>query len=410
MKAKEIDRRLQEADPASSRQMALLELGPAEAAMAEAIVTEARSDGAPESAPTPWPSAPRRQGLLGLAGMAAAAVAALLLLSGGASQSPSKAYGTKLVRFAESTPLLLLKGPNWRVENVSQTGQGVYLARSSRGTGSMEFVTGKPVPDELIRTTCVRQVMSKNGRYPICKAERATGMLPPSVRQRKVELRWFPGSLADSLSYLHELPHPHSQRWTKMPVLETTADVDTRADFYVNQGGPGNRRMTAIWSEGGYVLEMTAAVPDEAAFEERLGWLSRVDSQTWLDAMPAKVVKAADHDAAVREMLRGIPVPDGFKPSQIPDEGLTTNRYEVAGSVTGIVSCLWFRQWGEARRTADRAQQQKQKSDGDLEALANPAGDGEGRWFLPIGLAARGGDAQRDVDPGTAQMAIAPQG
>jgi hypothetical protein len=71
--------------------------------------------------------------------------------------------------------------------------------------------------------------------------------------------------------------------------------------------------------------------------------------------MPAKVVKAADHDAAVREMLKGIPVPKGFKPSQIPDEGLTTNRGQVGGSVTAIVSCLWFRQWGEARRTGDRA-------------------------------------------------------
>jgi len=219
----------------------------------------------------------------------------------------------------------------------------------------MEFVTGKPVPYESIRMTCVRQVMSRSGKFPVCKEERATGMLPPSVRQRKVELRWFHGSLEDSLSMAHEMAHPHGQGWTKMPVLDKTADVDTRAEFFVNQGGPGNRQMTAIWSEDGYVLELKAAVPDREAFEERLDWLTRVDSQTWLDAMPAKVVKAADHDAAVREMLRGIPVPEGFRPSQIPDEGLTTDRYQVGASITGIVSCLWFRQWGEARRTGDSA-------------------------------------------------------
>lgn len=79
-----------------------------------------------------------------------------------------------------------------------------------------------------------------------------------------------------------------------------------------------------------------------------------MDSQTWLDAMPAKVVKAADHEAAVREMLKGIPLPSTFKPSRIPDEGLTTNRYQVGAKVTSIVSCLWFRQWAEARRTGDR--------------------------------------------------------
>ena len=113
--------------------------------------------------------------------------------------------------------------------------------------------------------------------------------------------------------------------------------------------------MAAIWGEGAHVLELRAWVPDLAAFEERLGWLTRVDSQTWLDAMPAKVVKAADHDAAVREMLKGIPVPAGFDPGMIPNEGLTTDRYQVGAAVTGTVSCLWFRQWGEARRAGNHA-------------------------------------------------------
>src|SRR6185312_1197185 len=176
-----------------------------------------------------------------------------------------------------------------------------------------------------------------------------------AVRQRRVELRWFHGSLAATIASARTTPHPHGQRWIEAPVLETTAAVDTRAEFYVNQGGPGNRRMVAIWGEDGYVLEMRAAVPDLAGFKERLDWLTRVDSRAWLDAMPAKVVKAADHDAAVREMLKGIPVPDGFQPSLVPDEGLTTDRYQVAAAVTGTVSCLWFRQWGEARRAGDSA-------------------------------------------------------
>jgi hypothetical protein len=300
---------------------------------------------------------PRRRRRFALAlGSAALAVtlAAVLVLAGGGSNHPSRAYGAELVRFAESTPLLLLEGPGWRVQNVTEEGQGAYMP-PSRGTGSMEFVTGKPIPYESVRITCAHETMSKSGKFPVCKAERESGMLPAAVRQRRVELRWFHGSLKDSLSTAHRSLHPHGQRWVKLPVLDTTADVDTRAEFYVNQGGPGNRQMTALWSEDGYVLELGAAVPDLGAFEERLGWLTRVDSRTWLDAMPAKVVKAADHDAAVREMLKGIPVPNGFKPSQIPDEGLTTDRYQVGASVTGIVSCLWFRQWGEARGTGDTA-------------------------------------------------------
>jgi len=206
----------------------------------------------------------------------------------------------------------------------------------------MEFVTGKPIPYETIQITG----NSKTG-------ERASGMFPAAVRQRRVSLVWRHGGLESSLATAHAMPHPHGQGWARAPVLGTTAAVDTRAEFFVNQGGPGDRQMTAIWAEDGYVLELRAAVPDLAAFEERLGWLNRVDSRTWLDAMPAKVVKAADHDAAVREMLKGIPVPASFKAARVPDEGLTTNRYQVGAAVTGNVTCLWFRQWDQARRAGD---------------------------------------------------------
>jgi len=354
MKTREMEQALGAANPVGRGRLDGLDLE----AMEADLLADLEADSSPllelETA-LPRTRRPRRFALaLGSAALAVA-LAVALVLAGGGSDHPSRAYGAELVRFAESTPLLLLEGPGWRVQNVSEEGYGVYMPRSSRGTGSMEFVTGKPIPYESVRATCVHETVSKSGKFQVCKAEHESGMLPAAVRQRRVELRWFHGSMEDSLSMAHKNLHPHGQRWIKLPVLDTTADVDTRAEFYVNHGGPGDRQMTALWSEGGYVLELKAAVPDLAGFEERLGWLSRVDSQTWLDAMPAKVVKAADHDAAVREMLKGIPVPSGFKPSRIPNEGLTTNRDQVASAVTGIVSCLWFRQWGEARRTGDRA-------------------------------------------------------
>lgn len=345
MKAHEIDQKLRDADRFSAREMERLALGPAMAALAEAILAEPAAPAAPEtdlaeaiaSAPRSTAKHPRR-GLLGVAGLAAAAVVAavILLLGGGSSDSPSRAYGAELVRFAESTPLLLLEGPAWRVQNVTQHNGREGLE------GSMEFVTGKPVPYESIRIS----------GSPT--SQRAHGMLPPSVRQRRVELWWSHRSLSSEIERVRTMLHPHGRREVELPVLDTTAWVDTRAEFFVNQGGPGNRQMIALWSEDGYTLELRAAVPDLGAFEERLDWLTKVDPQAWLDAMPAKVVKAAEHDAAVREMLEGIPAPDTFDPSRVPDEGLTTNRYQVGAAVTGTVSCLWFRQWGEARRTGDR--------------------------------------------------------
>ena len=280
---------------------------------------------------TPPGRRPRRLVLaLGTAALAAA-VAAAVVLVGGTSQQPSRAYGAELVRLAESSPLLLLEGPGWRVQDVYQW----------NGGGTMKFVTGKPVPDEAI-------FIHADGT--------ASGMLPAAVRQRRVELSWRRGSIAEALAAARRVPHPHGRRWVRAPVLGTSAHVDTRAEAFPNQGGPGDRQMVALWPEGDYLMEMRAAVPDLAAFEERLGWLRSVDSRTWLDAMPPTVVKAADHDATVRRMLRGIPLPPGFDPGLIPDEGLTTDRGAVAGTVVGTVSCLWFRRWGDARRTGDRAE------------------------------------------------------
>jgi hypothetical protein len=333
MNTREIEVALVAADPVDRGWLEGLDLEAMEAELLADVDDEQPAssplgDGAPR-----WRRPQRAALALGTA--LAAAVAVLLVLSGGGPDRPSRAYGAELVRFAEATPLLLLEGPGWRVQNAFEYGGG---------EGTMEFLTGNSIPNETARVT-----------GNIETGQHVSGLAPAAVRQRKVDLRWSRGSLEETLAFARKGYHAHGQHWTEAPVLGTTAQVDTRAEVYVNQGGPGDHQMTALWAEDGYVLEMRAAVPDLAAMEERLDWLTRVDSQTWLDAMPANVVKAVDHNAAVREMLKGIPVPETFTPSRIPDEGLTTNRYQVGGSVTGTVACLWFRQWGQARRTGDRA-------------------------------------------------------
>ena len=338
MTTQQIDTLLAAANPVDWQTLAALDLAGGEEEMLEEITAQAFGT-APEETPSA-PAGGRRRALALLTSAATVTALVLVLLdtTGGPSREPASAYGAELVRFAESTPLLLLEGPGWRVQNVNEM-------NGREGTeGQMEFVTGKPIPYETIRITGNDET-----------GQRESGMAPASVRQRKVELAWRQGSLEEAVAGAHRGYHSHGQRWTKAPVLGTTAFVDTRDEVFVNQGGPGDRQMVAFWSEDGYLLELRAAVPDLAAFEERLGWLTRVDSQTWLDAMPAKVVKAADHGAAVQEMLKGIPVPSTFKPSRVPDTGLTTDRYQVGAAVTGTVSCLWFLQWAKARRTGDRA-------------------------------------------------------
>jgi hypothetical protein len=352
MNMREVEAALAAADPVDRDRLDQFDLGATEAELLADI--EGEQSASPFQIETSRRRRPRRLALAAV-GAAAAIATAIAILAGGASEPPSRAYGAELVRFAESTPLLLLEGPGWRVEDVYEAPHGPYWPRGSSGEGSMEFVTGKPVPDETIHSTQVGKPQHIQGSSALYMKFREKGMLPPAVRQRKVELRWSRRSLASELEYAHEAPHLHGQHWVRLPVLGTTADVDTRAEWFVNQGGRSNRQMTAYWSEDGYLLELKAAVPDLAAFEERLAWLTKVDSQAWLGAMPPQVVKAADHDAAVREMLRGIPLPESFSPSRVPTAGITTSRDQVQTAVIGTVSCLWFRQWGEARRSGDRA-------------------------------------------------------
>jgi hypothetical protein len=272
--------------------------------------------------------------------MSALALLAALAVSV-AGMEPDDASAAEPSSPTGASPLLLLQGPGWRVQNTEEN-------RGREGvTGSLEFVTGKPIPYESIK-------ISGPNKHP-----RESGMFPPAVRQRRVELAWRPASLKQTEEWIHGLPHPHGRQVLQLPVLGTTAYVDTHDEFYSNVGGPGNRQMIALWTEGADVFEMRAAVPDLAAFEERLGWLTKVDPQTWLEAMPAKVVAPAEYDSTIEEVLKGIPTPKSFSRSRVPNEELVTDRYQVGAQTAGTVACLWFRQWGQAQRTGDKAAEQE---------------------------------------------------
>ena len=68
------------------------------------------------------------------------------------------------------------------------------------------------------------------------------------------------------------------------PVLGTVARV------YQYEGGtPGHRDITALFRYDGRVLEFRAGAADIDAFKVLLARLKRVDTDTWLAAMPASV-------------------------------------------------------------------------------------------------------------------------
>ena len=329
MKTEKIEAELRAANPVAKPALAALDLAAGEAALGQALLAEPvlaaeprALDGAPRRARSP-------RLLLAGAILAAVAAGAFLLAGGGASESPAPAYGAELVRFAEATPLLLLEEPGWHVRSLSQL----------EGQGRMEFGIAAPATPEA-------HIYKTHTRHGI--ALHRDGL-------RRTELTWWSGGGEMLKLFLHPRVDrvPGSRFTTALPALGTKVHIDTRAETSPIYGGPGRHQMEAVWREGGRVLLLNATVPDLAAFRERLGWLRRVDAQTWLDAMPAEVVKAADYGAAVREMLQGIPLPPGFDPAGIADHPLTDDRYQVGAAVGGAVACEWFRHWGDAVRNGD---------------------------------------------------------
>jgi hypothetical protein len=276
---------------------------------------------------------------IGLGAALVLAVAAVFVFSNsgeGSETGPQSAYAAPLVHLAESTPLVLIGESDWHVEG---------LQPNSSDEGEMQFYRGdSPPPDQLPNPEHLE------GGAP----------LPASIRQRKAELNWY-GPIevsaeehSEGVPYLDTVEKVFRSRvedrensaevTTTAPVLRTTAQV-----FQYEGGSPGDRDITSLWIEGGRVLEFRSSVPDMATFKRRLASLGKVDTTTWLDAMPASVVKSADQPKAIREILSGIDLPPGFTAADVPDEGLTTDHYQLGALVVSSVACTWFARWATAR-------------------------------------------------------------
>jgi hypothetical protein len=260
----------------------------------------------------------RRVALVAAAAVTVAVVLAALPDRGGRGGGPAPAFGAEAVRFAEASPLVLLKADGWRVE---------YADESSKDEGELHFRTGPTPP-----------------RQTTPQFAGDTGPVPADVTV--AQLNWRGGTLE---SWTKDRGYD-AQVSTTAPVLGTTAHV-----YQYRGGTPGHRDITALFRYDDRVLEFRAGAADVPAFTALLAGLTRVDAGTWLSAMPASVVKAADRGSAIAEMLKGVPVPPGFDPADIKGADLTKDRYQLGAAVTGLVSCRWLQRWAKARRTGDTA-------------------------------------------------------
>ena len=101
------------------------------------------------------------------------------------------------------------------------------------------------------------------------------------------------------------------------------------------------------WEQQGYALELRG----EAAAEAR-AQLRAVSVDEWLGAMPASVVRPEEHDKAVDEVVRGLPLPPGFDRSALGTGGAARDRYQLGVQVVAAVACGWFDRWVNGDATA----------------------------------------------------------
>lgn len=259
----------------------------------------------------------RRVGLV-LAASAVVATVLALLPGGERTGGPTPAFAASLVRFANASPLVLLRLPGWRV---------AYVDQQPDGYGEMHFVRGAVNGDGIPRGGSGHDQHAAAGRF--------------------AQITWYRLTATGLRKFRKYLAAGREHAATGLGVT---------ARRYVYEGG--SRRafgITAFFLYRGREVSFRATVTSMSMFRTELRALTGVDTTTWLRAMPPSVVKSADSTRAIHQMLKGIPLPPRFDPSRIRGSRLVQNRYDLGATVTGTIACLWIADWNRARHAGDQA-------------------------------------------------------
>jgi hypothetical protein len=314
----EIDAALAAANPLPERQALRLALERVEVELIEEIVAIPVSRHRREQArriTRRHRTRARHRGIaLAVAALAAIAAAVALLPIGGNSDGAAPAFAASLVRFANASPLALLRLPQWHV---------VYADEEANGFGEIHFVRGPADRDGTPRG--------------------ASQLSDASLRGKVASLTWQP---LTPIARKQILRGHHS--------VQTGLGVAAR-HFQLEARSHGWLDISAFFVYQGRYLTFRATVTDMAMFRDELRALTPVDTSTWLRAMPPSVVKSADSGETVRLMLSGIPLPPHFDAAHIRGVRLVHDRYQLGAAVTGTVACMWIADWSHARASGDTA-------------------------------------------------------
>ncbi len=106
----------------------------------------------------------------------------------------------------------------------------------------------------------------------------------------------------------------------------------------------GHRVYTILPALGDYFLMVDAYTTDQAAFDDVIRSLTRVDKTTWQRAIDQGVVTEAEGEAFLAEAKQGVPMPDGVEVT-VDDLDLPQSPYQARAAFAGPVLCGWAEQY-----------------------------------------------------------------
>ena len=252
--------------------------------IAEGILATEAKD---ESRPVPA----RRKFLSGTRLVAGATAGVLILgVVGVASFRDSDtgtAWAAPLVKIAEDSPRLLIAKAGWQVIRADEF-SGKY--------GEMTFSNG----------------------------------------ESEMDLHWIPAKYHKVA--VEDRRHSAGQSWNV-----TIAGRDAVLFQY-----EGTTEFTGLWRDGHDSLELRGGFPSVSDYMAVAETIRKVDVNTWLSAMPERVVKPDARAASVDEMLADIPVHPDVDVNKLKAGERVTDRYQLGARVTGAVACAWIGQWVDA--------------------------------------------------------------
>jgi len=302
------------------------------------------------------PSRRRRVTAIGFgAGLACATVVAVLLLLGGGpvGGAGQPAFAAAAIEVAEANPRLLVTAPGWSVTDAGEF---------ERGEGEVTFADG----------------------------------------DRRFTIHWYPARFYGR--YLRDratVSKPQRSRF-----LGRTA---TTVRYGVDRSG-AEEFATMLAPDGPVFVEARGAIGDRAAYDAVLHSLRPADVDTWLAAMPRRVVGPESRARVVERMLQGVPLPPGFDAAALQGEDAVLNHSQLAVKVAGAVSCGWFESWLAATKDGDGA-----RADEAAAAMSTwrrwPMTPviGHGGWAMNLKMAAEK-LAAGNVDQGPAGRVVNPGG